>query len=141
MRRRTDPAAGALTVSSIALLILVACCVVATLGCGTTETVRVVREEVPVAYWSPPELKDLPPETPLQSQRITEDEAKADPTRAHIAIADDLAALLEENALLRWLYTEAVTLCTVPPTGGDRLDDPPGREPTGGGGGAPTPDP
>jgi len=116
MRRRTDPAAALLGLASTALMILVAVVLVTTLGCATTETVRVVREEVPVPVTTYHDLKDAPPETPLQSQRITPAEAQDDPQRALTALGDDLTALLEENATLRWLYNEAIKLCASPPT-------------------------
>lgn len=136
MRLRTEPGSTVLSVASVALIILAVFCVLAVLGCATTERpVRTVRVEVPVPYWDPPtDIADLPPETPMESQRISEADAVADPKRALTALADDLTKLLGEVEEVRWLYSELVKLITAAPP--VRPDDPP----SGGGGGSP-PDP
>jgi hypothetical protein len=75
-------------------------------ACGTT---KVVREEVPVPYWSPPKnIKQLPPRQPLEASKLTPEQASMDTKAAFQAVAEDLRMLLEENELLRFYYEELV---------------------------------
>lgn len=92
-------------------------------GCATTETVRTVRQPAPKPYWDPPDdVKELPPEQPLESQRLPEEpETKV----VFTALADDITMLLGDNALVRWMYVELVKVCTakIPPPSPDPLPD------------------
>jgi hypothetical protein len=91
-------------------------------GCATTETVRTVRQPAPEPYWDPPgNIKELPDEQPLESQRLPEESATK---VVFTALADDITMLLGDNALVRWMYIELVKVCTaeIPPP---PLDPPP----------------
>jgi len=80
-------------------------------GCGTTTVVD--RVEVPVPYWEKPKnIKELPDRAPLESQRISPEEAKEDTRAAFQALAEDVRALIEENEHIRFLYEELVKRIT-----------------------------
>lgn len=84
-------------------------------ACTTTRTV-VDRVEVPVPYREEiTDIKELPARTPLQSAKITPEEAKADTERAFEAVGEDIANLLAENEVLRHLYNELVKRIKTPP--------------------------
>lgn len=86
-------------------------------GCTTTKTV-VDRVEVPVPYWTKPDnIKELPARKPLESKRITPEEAQVDTQQAFRAVGEDIRSLIEENEYIRHLYNELVKLISTPPEG------------------------
>ena len=96
-------------------------------SCSSASNQTTVRRvEVPVPYWEAPAgILPLPEPPTLRSKLMTAEEAEAEFLEAIRLVAEDLRACLEDDALVRHLYSKLVTLCSVPPAAEPEPEDEP----------------
>lgn len=85
-------------------------------GCPASTGTTIRRVEVPVPYWEAPAgIQPLPEPPRLKSKELTQQEAVAAVLEALRLVAEDLRACLEDDAMVRHLYSELAKLCSEPP--------------------------